>query len=94
MVQSEYEVLQKLRKRVALSCRILAMEGLVEGILGHVSARVPQSNEMFIRCRSNKERGVLFTKTSVIRRVSFDGRGDDLGSQYEVPKEFPIHGEI
>ncbi|MBA2677846.1 MAG: class II aldolase/adducin family protein [Ktedonobacteraceae bacterium] len=79
---------------MALSCRILAMEGLVEGILGHVSARIPDSDEMFIRCRSEKERGVLFTKMSAIRRVDFDGRGEDLGSQYEVPKELPIHGEI
>ena len=94
MTQSEREVLEKLRKRVALSCRILAMQGLVEGILGHVSVRIPQRNEMFIRCRSEKERGVLFTKTSAIRRVDFDGHGEDLGSQYEVPKELPIHGEI
>ena len=52
MEQSELAVLEKLRKRVALSCRILVMEGLVEGILGHVSVRIPQSDEMFIRCRS------------------------------------------
>ncbi len=94
MVQSEHKLLEKMRRRVALSCRILAMEGLVEGILGHVSVRIPQSDDMFIRCRSEKERGVLFTKTSAIRRVNFDGHGDDLGSQYEVPKELPIHGEI
>jgi ribulose-5-phosphate 4-epimerase/fuculose-1-phosphate aldolase len=31
--------LDQLREKVALSCRILAMEGLVEGMLGHVSAR-------------------------------------------------------
>jgi ribulose-5-phosphate 4-epimerase/fuculose-1-phosphate aldolase len=94
MEQSEFDVLEKLRKRVALSCRILAMEGLVEGILGHVSVRIPQSEAMFIRCRSEKERGVLFTKTSAIRRVDFDGRGEDLRGQYEIPKELPIHGEI
>jgi 3,4-dihydroxyphthalate decarboxylase len=34
------EKLQKLRTKIAQSCRILAMEGLVEGILGHVSVRV------------------------------------------------------
>ncbi len=62
------ETLNDLRKKVALSCRILAMEGLVEGILGHVSARIAGTNEMLIRCRGNGECGVLFTKPSDIRR--------------------------
>jgi ribulose-5-phosphate 4-epimerase/fuculose-1-phosphate aldolase len=88
------KTLKELRKQVALACRIIAMEGLVEGILGHVSVRIPESDDMFIRCRSEKECGVLFTKTSAIRRVDFDGQGDNLADQYEVPKELPRHGEI
>ena len=32
---------EDLQGKVALSCRILAMEGLVQDILGHVSARTP-----------------------------------------------------
>jgi ribulose-5-phosphate 4-epimerase/fuculose-1-phosphate aldolase len=88
------EAFAELREKVALSCRILAMEGLVEGILGHVSARVPQSDEMLIRCRGVEEQGVRFTTGTAIRRVNFDGRGSDLGDRYEAPKEYPIHGEI
>ncbi len=61
--------LEELREKVALSCRILANEGLVEGMLGHVSARVPGEEEMLIRCRSDEDYGVLFTKDSDIRRV-------------------------
>ena len=83
-----------IREKVALSCRILAMEGLVEGILGHVSARIGDGSEMLIRCRSAEESGVLFTKGSDVRRVDLDGRGTHLGEGYEVPKELPIHGEI
>jgi ribulose-5-phosphate 4-epimerase/fuculose-1-phosphate aldolase len=86
--------LREIRRVVALSCRILAMEGLVEGILGHVSARVPGSSEMLIRCRGEEEHGIFFTREPDIRRVDFDGQGPDLGDSYEVPKEFPIHGEI
>jgi 3,4-dihydroxyphthalate decarboxylase len=88
------ESLEELRKKVALSCRILAMEGLVEGILGHVSVRIPGTNEMFIRCRGNEENGVRYTTVDAIRRVDFDGKGPDLADSYEVPKELPIHGEI
>lgn len=87
------ETADELRAKVALSCRILATEGLVEGILGHVSARVGDG-EMLIRCRADDETGVLFTRESDVRRVDFDGRGPGLGERYEVPKELPIHGEI
>ena len=88
------KTLNDLRKKVALSCRILAMEGVVEGILGHVSARIAGYNEMFIRCRSEEECGVFFTRASDIRRVDFDGQGLELGSHYKVPNELAIHGEI
>src|SRR5215217_3329970 len=89
------EPLEELREKVALSCRILAKEGLVEEILGHVSLRVPDGDRMLIRCRSEDECGVLFTKGSDVRRVDFDGQGEDLlEGRYEVPKELPIHGEL
>jgi ribulose-5-phosphate 4-epimerase/fuculose-1-phosphate aldolase len=86
--------LAELKRKVALSCRILAMEGLVEGILGHVSARIAESDEMLIRCRGEEETGVFFTSEDAIRRVHLDGQGSDLEGRYEVPKELPIHGEI
>ncbi|PLR83269.1 aldolase [Bacillus canaveralius] len=86
--------LYELREKVALSCRILAMEGLVDETLGHVSARIPDTNEMFIRCRGEQEDGVRYTTVEAIRRVNFDGQGDDLQGKYQIPKELPIHGEI
>ena len=85
---------EKLQKTVALSCRILAMEGLVEGILGHVSARIPNRDEMWMRCRSPIEQGVRYTTLDAIRRVDFDGKGPHVGEKYQVPNELPIHGEI
>lgn len=86
------ESMDELREKVALSCRILANEGLVEGMLGHVSVRL-SDDEMLIRCRSEGDYGVLFTKSTDIRRVNFDGHGEDLGDEYGAPKELPIHGE-
>jgi len=85
---------KELQEKVAVSCRILAMEGLVEGLLGHVSVRIPGTNEMLIRCRSQKEQGVRYTTADAIRRVDFDGHGPHLGEHYRVPNELPIHGEI
>lgn len=92
---------EELRSKVALSCRILAMMGLVKEITGHVSARIPGSDQMFIRCRGVDEYGLPFTSTEAVQRVDFDGDGPDASRfgrmgevNYEVPAEFPIHGEI
>lgn len=88
------ESLNELRQKVAVSMRILAIQGCVRHIIGHVSARIPGTNEMFIRCRGGNERGLLYTDIQQVRRLDFDGRGADLGDSYMAPNELPIHGEI
>jgi ribulose-5-phosphate 4-epimerase/fuculose-1-phosphate aldolase len=88
------EPTEELREKIALSCRILAMEGCVDGVLGHVSARINGREEMWIRCRGQEEQGVRYTTVDAIRRVDFNGRGAALGDGYQVPNELPIHGEI
>src|SRR6266487_684418 len=83
-----------LRGLVATACRILALEGLVEGVLGHVSARVDGSR-MLLRCRGREEHGLLFTTPGDVRLVDFGGEGEcGPDSGYQVPAELPIHGEI
>jgi ribulose-5-phosphate 4-epimerase/fuculose-1-phosphate aldolase len=81
------------RELVADACRILAMEGLVQGVLGHVSARV-DGERMLIRCRGPAEQGLAFTTPDDVRLVDFDGRGDDPDAGYATPNELPIHGEL
>jgi ribulose-5-phosphate 4-epimerase/fuculose-1-phosphate aldolase len=88
------EPMEELRGKVAVACRILAMEGLVDEILGHVSARIAEADEMWIRCRSPQEEGVRYTTVVAIRRVDFDGKGLHDGEPYRVPNELAIHGEI
>ena len=86
--------LDDLRRKVAVSCRILAMEGLVRDSTGHVSVRIPGTEEMFIRCRGGNECGILFTGIHNIRRVDFDGTGPGLGVEHASPNETAIHGEL
>jgi ribulose-5-phosphate 4-epimerase/fuculose-1-phosphate aldolase len=78
---------------VAQACRILAMEGLVEGVLGHVSVRTGE-DRMLIRCRGRDEHGLMFTREEDVRTTTLDGTiiGPDDG--YAVPNELPIHGEL
>ena len=83
-----------LRMKVATSCRVLGMLGLVNESTGHVSTRVPGTDEMWIRCRGGDELGLTFTGIHNIRRTDFDGNGPHVGDKHGSPNETPIHGEI
>ena len=82
------------RVAVARACRVMARNGLVEDVLGHVSLRLAPGR-VLLRCRGPAERGLRFTVPADIRLVDLDGRitdgGDDLG--YAPPSEAPIHLE-
>jgi 3,4-dihydroxyphthalate decarboxylase len=90
--RGEPTVVEERREAVATACRILANEGLVDGILGHVSARVDEKT-MLVRCRSPHERGLALTTANDVRIVDFDGGGDELEARWSPPKELEIHSE-
>jgi 3,4-dihydroxyphthalate decarboxylase len=86
------EELPDLRAKAALACRVLAMEGLADGVLGHVSIRVG-ADRMLIRCRGEAERGLLRTGPDEIRLTTFAGAHLEPADGYAVPNELPLHGE-
>lgn len=84
----------RLRATVAAACRVLARRGLVDGVLGHVSARVAE-DELIVRCRDDEgERGLARTGPWDVWRVDLEGRPLDLPDGYVPPKELPIHAEL
>lgn len=84
----------ELREKVATACRILEAKGLVEGILGHVSARVAE-DELVIRCRGGaSERGLRFSEAADVWRLTLDGQPIDVPETHTPPKELPIHTEL
>jgi 3,4-dihydroxyphthalate decarboxylase len=82
-----------LRYKVALGTRILAMQNCLGDILGHLSARIPGTNTMFIRCLGGDERGLLYTNVPQVRTLNFERESNEVDG-YRVPIELPIHGEI
>jgi ribulose-5-phosphate 4-epimerase/fuculose-1-phosphate aldolase len=82
------------RTTVAEACRVAASRGLVDSILGHISLRV-DDERLLIRCRSDDDAGVAFTRPSDIRLIRFDGSAGAAGELdgYRVPNELPIHVE-
>jgi len=82
------------RAEIAQACRVSAARGLVDGILGHISARIDE-DRLLIRCRSDSDDGVAFTRPDDIRLIRFDGTPGATGELdgYRVPNELPIHVE-
>jgi ribulose-5-phosphate 4-epimerase/fuculose-1-phosphate aldolase len=82
------------RALVAQGCRVAAARGLVDGVLGHLSLRV-DDDRLLVRCRSDTDAGVAFTRPSDIRLLRFDGSAGAAGELegYRVPNELPIHVE-
>jgi ribulose-5-phosphate 4-epimerase/fuculose-1-phosphate aldolase len=87
-------VLDEQRALVAQACRVAAARGLVDGILGHVSLRV-NDEHLLIRCRSDSDTGVAFTRPTDVRLIRFDGTAGAAGELdgYRVPNELPVHIE-
>jgi ribulose-5-phosphate 4-epimerase/fuculose-1-phosphate aldolase len=83
-----------LRRQLVDSCHILAGTGNVREIVGHVSVRLPGTNEMLVRCRRPDDPGVEYTTVADIKRVDFDGNSSELTGGYILQGEFPIHSEI
>ncbi len=82
-----------LRNRLATACRILAAEGLVAGVLGHVSARGP-AGEVLVRCRGPYEGGLARTLAADIHALDLDGNPLEEMSGWLAPNELHIHTEL
>jgi ribulose-5-phosphate 4-epimerase/fuculose-1-phosphate aldolase len=82
-----------IREDVRDACRILALYGVLNDVVGHVSAR-PADDEVLLRCRSTDEKGLLFTREYQVVPLSFDnGKLGDSGDLI-IPIESPLHTAI
>lgn len=78
------------RVAVARACRVLAMEGLVTDILGHVSLRV-SSELLLVRARGPADEGLLLSTDDDVVLVDLAGApAEDLGD-HTLPQELEIH---
>lgn len=81
----------KLRDRVARSCRILGKLNLTKEPSGHVSARVPGEERIFIKGRGPEESALRFVGARDIITVDFAGNKVAGEDGLEAPQEVFIH---
>jgi ribulose-5-phosphate 4-epimerase/fuculose-1-phosphate aldolase len=90
----ENQEFSELREKVALSCRILAQHGLVRGSTGHVSVRIPGTDEILMRGRPKVDKGLRYAEPTSVIRVGSDGNViGDTGGVARVSEVY-IHTEI
>jgi ribulose-5-phosphate 4-epimerase/fuculose-1-phosphate aldolase len=80
------------RTEVARACRALVVAGVLHGVLGHVSLRHDEQ-QLLVRCRGSRERGLRFTVPDDIHLVGLDGTAP-RADQHVAPNELPIHTAI
>lgn len=61
---------EHMREMVATSCRIIAQHRLAKGSTGHVSVRIPGTDDIWVRGRPNVDKGLRFAEPSSIIRVN------------------------
>lgn len=88
---TETEQTEWLCEAVATGCQVMADTGLVEHVLGHISAR-NSPDEVLVRCRGEQEAGLAYTTADDIRSVPLTGAPDV--APWSVPKELPIHRTV
>ena len=80
------------RQKIATACRIMAMEGIVHGTLGHISMRINEEL-MLLRGRGKEDSGLFFTTPEEICLFDFSGERAESSRGYSGPVELPLHGE-
>jgi L-fuculose-phosphate aldolase len=84
-----------LPERVAQACRVLGRLDLTEAATGHVSARIPGTDHIYIRARGPDELGVRYTTAEQVVEVGMDGKlVRSSAAGLEVPIEVFIHTAI
>ena len=76
------------QEKLALACRILAMQGHNDMIYGHVSAHTDQPNQYWI-----KGSAIGLEEATAEDMVLIDFEGNILAGKRKRQNEFPIHAD-
>lgn len=84
----------ELRERIATACRVVGTLGLTKAATGHISARLPGTDRIFIRARGPDEIGVRYTTAHEIIEVDLNGKAVNAPKGLLAPSEVFIHTSI
>lgn len=91
MYDIETPAVRELREKIALGCRILAKQELVD-YLGHVSARAPEGPYALIRARGYEQGNQLHMTYEQVTAVDLEAR--PVAGRFPPPDETKLHTEL
>jgi ribulose-5-phosphate 4-epimerase/fuculose-1-phosphate aldolase len=83
-----------IRERVAQACRVLGTLDLTKAATGHVSARLPGTERVFVRARGGDELGVRYTTPAEVLEIDLDGKAVKEQTGLVQPSEVFIHTSL
>ena len=83
-----------LKELLAVSCRILGKLNMTKEPSGHVSARAPGGDNVFIKARGRGESGLRFVTARDFIPVDLNGKKLEGPAELDVPQEVYIHTAI
>ena len=85
------QTVKELRKKVALSCRMLGQRRVTLGSLGHVSARIPGTDHILIKSKGPDEAAVEFATDRDVIRIDLSGKVLQAPKGLTSPHETAMH---
>lgn len=80
-----------LRKKVALSCRIIGNREVTRGSFGHVSARIPGTDTILIKAKGPAETALEFAAEKDIITIDLKGNVLKAAKGLDSPNETAMH---
>jgi ribulose-5-phosphate 4-epimerase/fuculose-1-phosphate aldolase len=88
---SAEQAVNELRKKVALSCRMIGNQGITKGSFGHVSARIPGTDRILIKSKGPAEAALEFATEEDIITIDLSGKVLEAGEGLQAPNETAMH---
>lgn len=85
------QAVKELRKKVALSCRMLGSQGVTKGAFGHVSARIPGTDRILIKSKGPDESALEFATERDIITIDLKGSVLEARKGVDAPNETAMH---
>ena len=85
------EIVKQLKKKIALSCRMIGNRGVTKGAFGHVSARIPGTDRILIKSKGPDEEALEFATERDIITIDLNGKVLDAPKGLDSPNETAMH---
>lgn len=83
--------INEMKKKIALSCRILGNQGVSRGAFGHVSARIPETDSILIKSKGPDEAALEFATERDIITIDLKGKVLEAPKGLDAPAETEMH---